>query len=300
LNIYTVNQKNRIVGGDIMYKKYSKKELKDIINKLNPMIYICEECIREEFKQIKINGEYTKYLISSFGRVINSETLKELRPSRRKNGYLQVQLGNYHNKDMHYKPWLLVHRLVAIHFIKNNSKSKTQVNHCDGVKTNNHVWNLEWVTPKENIIHAYRAGLITPRRGEDVPTHKFGKKDVIKVCKMLENNISIKKISKKTGISRDMVRAIYKKRAWAEIVSSYDFPNYNYGKNKKDMDSNIQSVNEACKMLESNSFTMKQISDSTGLGYGILVKIKNGEIYKDISKNYNISNYSRSTKNKTK
>lgn len=43
-----------------------------------------------------------------------------------------------------------IHRLVALHFIHNNNETKNIVDHIDGVKTNNNIENLRWVTITEN------------------------------------------------------------------------------------------------------------------------------------------------------
>lgn len=59
-----------------------------------------------------------------------------------------------------------IHRLVAEAFIGNQPGPEYQINHIDGDKSNNRVENLEWVTPRENTIHAIRTGLIKPKSEE--------------------------------------------------------------------------------------------------------------------------------------
>lgn len=77
----------------------------------------------------------------------------KLTPTLDKYGYLKIKLSI---KGKTY--YRTIHRLVAETFIP-NPNNLPQVNHIDGNKLNNDVSNLEWVTPKENTLHAYLTGL---------------------------------------------------------------------------------------------------------------------------------------------
>lgn len=90
---------------------------------------------------------YVRYEVSNLGRVRHSLKKNVLKQSIT-NGYFKVQLNTPHGCIPLY-----VHRLVALAFCK-GYKEGLQVNHKNGIKTDNRSENLEWVTPRQNIIHS--------------------------------------------------------------------------------------------------------------------------------------------------
>ena len=109
----------------------------------------------EEWATIR---EFENYKVSNRGRVLATSYLNKankmekeriLKPSIKKDGYLQVSLTNDKGKKS-----IKVHRLVALSFI-NNPEGKDTVNHIDGNKLNNSVYNLEWNDRSEQMFHAY-------------------------------------------------------------------------------------------------------------------------------------------------
>ena len=70
------------------------------------------------------------------------------------NGYWRVKLCNGNTQKEYF-----LHRLIAQAFIP-NPDNKPEINHINGIKTDNRIENLEWVTRSENAIHATKTGLL--------------------------------------------------------------------------------------------------------------------------------------------
>lgn len=111
--------------------------------------------------------EDTNYEVSKEGVVRNITTQIIIKGSISTSGYKMVGLYLGNKKRLNKQ----VHRLVALAFI-DNPENKPQVNHKDSNKLNNHIDNLEWVTPKENMKHHYDNGGI--KRNNQTYKGKFG------------------------------------------------------------------------------------------------------------------------------
>jgi hypothetical protein len=105
----------------------------------------------EEWKQLY--GYEEIYSISNLGNIMNKK--RKILQSRTdsKNKYMLVRL--YKDKKIYSH---LLHRLVALTFIPNDNNLE-QVNHIDGIITNNCLSNLEWCSRSNNIKHAWKLGL---------------------------------------------------------------------------------------------------------------------------------------------
>lgn len=105
------------------------------------------------------------------------------------------------------------HILVALTFIP-NPNDYPQVNHVNGLKTDNRIENLEWCTNQMNRDHAVKSGLIA--RGEDF-NRKLKESDIRTIRFMIEKGHTYIAIGKIFDVKQQTISKIANKITWAHL-----------------------------------------------------------------------------------
>ena len=146
-----------------------------------------------------------------------------------------------------------VSRLVAKAFIpipkkylkKGYTENTLDVDHIADGKEYNHdddsIYNLQWLTHKENISKAWKHGLYSKegiskgtkhpewgKPGESNPASIYTTDQVKKICEYLvENKLNMQEIADKVGVKKGFVNDIRIGRAWKSVSKNYNFNHYN-------------------------------------------------------------------------
>lgn len=215
-------------------------------------------------------------------------------------GYLQVRLMS---TDGIMKSFT-VHRLVMKVFCPIENDHLYQVNHRDGNKSNNNIWNLEWCTPSQNLHHAYDNNLREIIVGEDRINSTINNEQAEFICQRLDEGIEYRQIIEllynlpypiPDGI-RNIIYKIHHRQAWTWISKNYKFEkeikNTNYLLS-------IPEVHRICQLFEQGIFDYRIILEELGYNLNDLTEneikrygkafygIRSGDTYVEISSQYN-------------
>ena len=232
-NILTITSKSTVI-----LCKHSKCKEYAIINLLNQVfdkgdiVIENERLIAKSTKIENLDGEIWKeikdfpnYEVSNKGRVksINRTKIDLMNRVITNQGqllvptivakYLRVNL--YKNGIRFSTP---VHQIVAKTFIENPNPTKyNQINHINGVRTNNEVSNLEWCDALHNIKHAINTGL-RKIKGEENPNAQLTNKEVVEIREnYVKKRGNIKKLAAKYGVSSGIISNLVNNKTYKNI-----------------------------------------------------------------------------------
>lgn len=212
------------------------------------------------------------YAISNYGRLINIRSEKLMKPNYRPNGYeyycLSAENSKYGQKKYN------THRMVMLTFKPRVDSNNLQVNHINGIKSDNYVdkmmedgsiqSNLEWCNPKYNIVHSRETGLNTGR-------DKLNKSDADNIRKLHDNGYSYNqiKLNYYPNISTNSIANICKNTIY------YD-PNYipkSYLDSYKQNPANIHKLTDddanRIRDLRNHGYSYQEIKDNFYTNFSI-------------------------------
>ena len=114
----------------------------------------------------------------------------------------------------HYS--IVTHRLVLQTFVGPPPSVLHQSNHKNGIKDDNRVENLEWVTPVQNNAHAVAHGWWHPHKGEAHGMAKLTEKQVYTI-RSLQGHKTATELGKQFNVTSENIRGIWNRRLWKHL-----------------------------------------------------------------------------------
>lgn len=230
---------------------------------------------------------YGNYIISEHGIIENYNTGEVLKENIKNAGYKYVRLPIDENNN---KRNFYVHRVMLNTYDPIDNPNDYVVDHIDLDRGNNNIYNLRWLTQKENIHHSIKQGTFTQHKDQGVLTDD----DVHYICRGLEKGLNPMDLYPKfkdkvelTTIQKIKTGTIHK-----GIYANYDI-HHRKNKYKYNWKSMVVSV---CDLLEKN-LTTREIADTLNFDtsetlerqkfWKFVKRIREKESYVNISENYN-------------
>ena len=178
--------------------------------------------LNEEWRDVSGYEDY--YQVSSLGRLRSCDRVifdgrwgdrfrkgALMKPALNARGYIFAVLCKHGKCST-----LAIHSLVARAFL-GDRPDRCEVNHIDGNRLNNSASNCEYVTPSQNMLHAYAKGLVKPKRGELNGCSILTDTKVLEIRELAFQGLKDSEIAPLFGISRVTVYDVRIRRTWKHI-----------------------------------------------------------------------------------
>jgi len=199
------------------------------------------------------------YAISDSGKVRREVSKTRAKAGTMLKGY--IDRDGYANVgvSVHGKPKLIrVHRAVFTAFVGPIPQGFV-INHKDGNKLHNAVSNLEAVSNRDNILHAYAVLNRSPTG------NKIHESDVISIREKHADGIAMKNLAKKYGLSHTAIMLIVRGKTWKRVGGP---------------------IRTERKLSQTQADVTKRISDDTARN--IVQRCKNGESPYKLAKEFGV------------
>jgi hypothetical protein len=148
------------------------------------------------------------YTVDTDTGVIIGKRGRPLRGSVSRDGYHYIQSGRFRRK-------LFWHRVVWCS-VNGPVPPGMEINHINGIKSDNRLVNLECVTRQQNVLHAFSLGL-KDNRGVKHPSHKLTEAQVLAIRARRTAGVTLKQIGREFGVSLQTVHDIATGKSWSHL-----------------------------------------------------------------------------------
>ena len=168
---------------------------------------------------------YSTYEVSSFGRLKtfnwkNHGTEAIMKPALDGSGYLRTMLKRDDGKIHTIK----VHRIVGSAFIP-NPEDKPQINHKNGIRSDNRLSNLEWCTASENVKDSFASGR-SNNQGMNCPTSILTDDQVREIRadyvggnrNQYTGGLTRQKLADRYGVKLGAIKNILMNKTWKHLL----------------------------------------------------------------------------------
>jgi hypothetical protein len=158
-----------------------------------------------------------RYFISTMGRLLTTgwkggNQTRIMKPALDARGYLRTMI----KKDCGKTGTIKMHRLVAQAYLP-NPNNLAEVNHKDGVKTNNAVENLEWMSHLQNVLHSFTIG-VQSNKGSKNPIAKLTEDQVREIRATYVRKKGNRKIfAERYGVAEGTIKGVVLGKSWTHV-----------------------------------------------------------------------------------